>query len=77
MTRPTDADLPLARPQRAAGFAIAGAMLGWMALQFAGAQGYISARVLFLFDFAALAVMVWALVVTYRVWRQRRDKKTR
>jgi hypothetical protein len=77
MTRPSDADLSLARQQRAAGFAIAGAMVVWMLLQFLGAQGYITARVLFLFDFAALAVMVWSLVVTYRVWRKRRAQKTR
>jgi len=77
MSRQTESDLSLARQQRAAGFAIAGAMLGWMGLQYLGAQGHITARVLFLFDFATLAVMVWALVVTYRVWRQRRDQKTR
>ncbi|NCO22062.1 MAG: DUF5337 domain-containing protein [Rhodobacterales bacterium] len=77
MTQKTDADQSLARQQRAAGFAIAGAMLGWMALQYAGARGVVSARVLFLFDFATLAVMVWALLVTFRVWRKRRADKTR
>ncbi|WP_226780551.1 DUF5337 domain-containing protein [Oceaniglobus trochenteri] len=72
-----DPELSLARQQRAAGFAIAGAVVIWMILQFAGSQGLVTTRVLFLFDFAALAVMVWALVVTYRVWRKRRADRTR
>ncbi|WP_108484620.1 DUF5337 domain-containing protein [Oceaniglobus ichthyenteri] len=77
MTDRSDLELSLARQQRAAGFAIAGAVVVWMGLQFLGAQGYITTRVLFLFDFAALAVMVWALVVTYRVWRRKRANDSR
>ena len=73
----SEADLSLARQQRAAGFAIAGAVLIWMGLQFLGAQGFITTRVLFLFDFATLAVMVWALVVTFRVWRKKRAQDPR
>ena len=75
MTRRPDPDPSLTRQQRMAGFAIAGTAVVWMLLQFAGAQGLITARVLFLFDFAAMAVMVWSLVVVSRVWRRRRGEK--
>ncbi|TYB91256.1 DUF5337 domain-containing protein [Oceaniovalibus sp. ACAM 378] len=72
MDDPTPSEDSLARQQRAAGFVIAGAMVGWMGVQFLGSQGMITERVMFLFDFAALAAMVWALVVVYGVWRKRR-----
>lgn len=75
--RDPDPDLSLARQQRSAGIAIAAAAVVWMALQFVGAQGVISTRVMILFDLAALAVMVWALVVTFRIWRRRRAARTR
>ncbi len=47
MTRRPDPDPSLTRQQRMAGFAIAGTAVVWMLLQFAGAQGLITARVLF------------------------------
>ncbi|WP_158234112.1 DUF5337 domain-containing protein [Oceaniglobus indicus] len=69
-----DPDLSLARQQRTAGLTIAAAMLIWLGAQAAGQQGILPVRWLFLFDFATLAAMVWAMVVTYRVWRARRDR---
>ncbi|WP_102108181.1 DUF5337 family protein [Oceaniglobus roseus] len=74
MSEDDGADRSLARQQRLAGFVIAGTMLGWLLIQGAGAQGMIPVRFTFLADFAALAAMVWALVVTFRVWRKRRDR---
>jgi hypothetical protein len=37
-----------------------------------GTFGWAS-RFVFLFDLAALAAFVWALVVTYRIWRARQS----
>ena len=35
----------------------------------------LSPRYAFLFDFAAIAALIWALVVTYQIWRARRDNR--
>jgi hypothetical protein len=32
-------------------------------------------RFVFLFDLAAIAAFFWALVVTYQIWRMRRDNQ--
>ena len=45
---------------------------GWARNGWAGSWAG-QARYVFLFDLAALAAFVWALVVTYQIWRQRRD----
>lgn len=52
---------------------IAGTMILWLGAQWLGRVMGWEARFAFLFDFAALAAFVWALLVTYRIWR-RRDK---
>ena len=44
-------------------------MVLWMAAQWLGGQLGWEARYVFLFDLAALAAFLWALVVTYRIWR--------
>ncbi len=77
MRADNDSDPSQARQQRAAGLVIAIAILGWMLAQYLGGRGVLTTRVLFLIDFAALAAMVWALVVTYRIWRRRRDPGSR
>jgi hypothetical protein len=51
---------------------IAGAMIGWMAVQWLGGRMGWPPKYVLLADLAALAVFVWALVATYRVWRKRR-----
>ena len=58
---------------RLAAMVMAGAMLAWMGLQWLGGHLNWEARYVFLFDFAALAAFVWALVVTWRIWRHRRN----
>jgi len=44
----------------------------WIGAQVAGAQMGWPPRYALLADLAALGGFVWALVVTYRIWRQRR-----
>ena len=51
---------------------IAVTMLAWMAAQWLGGKLGLPARYVFLFDFAAIAAFVWALAVTFQIWRGRR-----
>jgi len=59
------------------GLVIAGTMILWMAAQWIGGAIGLPGRYVFLFDFAALAALFWALVVTYQIWRKRRDENQR
>jgi Family of unknown function (DUF5337) len=63
----------LARQQRLVAFVLAGTMIAWVGLQWMGGVMGWDARYAFLFDLAALAGFIWALVVTYQIWRQRRN----
>jgi hypothetical protein len=62
-----------ARQARLVGFVIAGTMLLWMGAQYLGGELGWEARYAFLFDLMAMAAFVWALVVTYRIWRKRQN----
>jgi hypothetical protein len=73
MRQPNDDDRALGAQARLAATVMAGTMLLWMAAQWLGGQMGWQARYVFLFDFAALAAFFWALVVTWRIWRSRRD----
>jgi len=73
MRRPTDEERALSVQARLAATVMAGTMLLWMAVQWLGGRLGWEARYVFLFDFAALAAFFWALVVTWRIWRSRRD----
>jgi hypothetical protein len=70
-----DRDRRMARKGRTVGVVIAATMLIWMAAQWLGAQMEWPIRFVFLFDLAAIAAFVWALVVTYQIWRMRRDNQ--
>ena len=61
-----------ARQGRRVALVIAGTMLFWMAGQWIGSALGWDIRYAFLFDFAALAGLFWALVVTFQIWRGRR-----
>jgi len=63
----------MARQGRIAALVIAGTMLLWLGAQWLGGWLGLPDRYAFLFDFAALAGLFWALVVTYQIWRARRD----
>lgn len=73
MTRPSDRDMALARQARLAALVMCVAIVGWVVLQWIGREYGWQARFAFLFDFAALAAFAWSLMVTFRVWRARKE----
>lgn len=71
---PTERDRRLAAKARLAALVMAGTMVLWLGAQWLGGRLGLEARYVFLFDFAALAAFFWALVVTYQIWRARREQ---
>jgi hypothetical protein len=69
---PDAADIQRARQARLVGIVLAVTIILWMGAQWLGGQLGLEARFVFLFDLAAIAAFVWALVVTYQIWRGRR-----
>ncbi len=69
--QPSDEERRLARKGRMVALVVAGTMLLWFAVQLAGSALGMPVRLAFLFDFAAIAAFVWALVVTYQLWQAR------
>jgi len=65
----------LARKGRLVSLVIAGTMLGWLAVQFIAPKIGLAGRFALLFDFAAIAAFIWALVVTMQIRRARRDNE--
>ncbi len=66
-----DANRALARKSRLVAIVLVATILAWMGAQLLGGVAGLPTRFVFLFDFAALAAFVWALVVTYQIWRAR------
>ena len=66
-----DQDRQNALQSRLVGVVLAGTMVFWLGAQWLGGVMGWQARFAFLADFAALAGFVWALLVTYRIWRRR------
>lgn len=62
---------------RLAGFVIAAAMLLWLGFQWIGGHYDLPARFAFLADLAAIAAMIWSLLVTWRIWRRRNASSQR
>ena len=58
---------------RLASIVILVAMLGWMLVSFLGGKFGLPVRFAFLADFAAIAAFAWALIVLFKVWRQRQE----
>ena len=75
MTQPSDQDKVLVRQGRLVALAIAGTMILWFLAQWIGRALGLEARYVFLFDLAALAGFLWALIVTFQIWRKRRDNQ--
>lgn len=71
-TRPDPADVQRARQARLVGIVLAATIILWMGAQWLGGQLGLETRFVFLFDLLAIAGFVWALVVTYQIWRGRR-----
>lgn len=64
-------DRQMAGQARLAAIVMAGTMVLWLGAQWLGGQLGWQARFAFLFDLAALAAFIWALAVTFRIWRRR------
>ena len=62
-----------AKKGRTASLVIAGAMLILLAMQWAAVQLDISSSYMLLLDLAVMAAIVWSLIVTFQIWRARRD----
>jgi hypothetical protein len=60
---------------RLAAIVMAATMVLWMGASFLGGQLGLPPRFAFLFDLAAIAALVWALIVTYWVWKERRAER--
>jgi hypothetical protein len=71
----TQKDQQSARKARVVAVVIAITMIVWMGAQWFGGQFGFETRFAFLFDLAALAALLWALVVTAQIWRARRQDK--
>ena len=71
-TRPDPADVQRARQARLVGIVLAATIVLWMGAQWLGGQLGLETRFVFLFDLAAIAAFVWAMLVTYQIWRGRR-----
>ncbi|MCR8723277.1 DUF5337 domain-containing protein [Frigidibacter sp. ROC022] len=63
----------LARQSRLVALVIAGTMLLWLGAQALAPRLGMDGRYAILIDLAALAGFLWALIVTYRIWRRRRE----
>jgi hypothetical protein len=70
-----DKERQLGRRARVTSLVIAGTMLLWIAMQFVGPKIGLPGRYALLFDMAAMAALIWALVVTIQIRRARRDNK--
>ncbi|MGX9349939.1 DUF5337 domain-containing protein [Shimia sp. W99] len=68
-------DQQQARKGRMVSLVIAGTMLIWLAAQWIGKMAGLPGRYALLFDFAAIAALIWALVNIYQIWRARQASK--
>ncbi len=66
-------DRHLARQARLVSVVLAATMILWMGASWLGGQMGLETRYAFLFDMAAIAAFIWALIVTTRIWRARRN----
>ncbi len=73
MAAPSADEMRLARKARLVAIVMVATIVAWMLAQLIGGAAGLPTRYAFLFDFAALAAFVWALAVTWQIWRARRD----
>ena len=69
---PSEAERGRLRQIRTAAIVMAATMVLWVGGQYIGGQLGWPVRFAFLLDLAAIAALVWAMIVTYLVWRARR-----
>ncbi|MBP9950690.1 MAG: DUF5337 family protein [Cypionkella sp.] len=65
--------MALAKQARLAALVLIGTVVLWLVAQKIGGEMGWPPKFVLLFDFAALAGFAFALVVTYRIWRARRN----
>lgn len=70
---PHDPRTPQRQQVRLVAIVLAVTMVLWMTANWLGGQMGWQVRYAFLFDFMALGAFVWALIVSYRLWRARRQ----
>ena len=70
---PSEQDRKTAGEARTVALVIACTMVLWMGAQWLGGELGLEARYVFLFDLAAIAAFVWALVVTWRIWQRQKS----
>ena len=63
----------LTRQARLAALVIAATMILWVLLQWLGGRLGMPERYVFLLDLFALAGFLWALIVTWQIWRKQRN----
>ena len=73
MVKSPDSEKSLARQARLVSLVIALTMIIWMGAQWIGGKLGMPSHYVFLFDLAALAGFLWALIVTFQIWRKRRS----
>ena len=73
MNDPQDHEKAMSRQTRLVSIVIAATMILWMLAQWIGGKMGLPDRYVFLFDLFALAGFLWALIVTWQIWRNRRD----
>ena len=67
----SERDLARARTGRTLALVIAGVTLLWLLAQVIGPRIGLSGEYAFLFDLAAMAAYVWALIIAVRLWLTR------
>lgn len=70
----SSADRSMAGQSRTVAVVIATTTIIWLGGQWLGRELGFAGRYSLLIDLAALAGFIWAFVVTFRMWRARRDK---
>ena len=71
--RPDPAEVRRAAQARLVAIVLVATVILWMGAQWLGGQMGWETRFVFLFDFVALAAFLWAMVVTYQIWRGRQS----
>jgi len=72
----TEQDHAIARKGRHISLVIAGTMMAWIVLSlFVGPAIGLPGRFALLFDLAALAGLIYAVVNIYQLWRMRQDSQ--
>ncbi|HHI71762.1 MAG TPA: hypothetical protein ENJ91_12225 [Rhodobacteraceae bacterium] len=75
MTLGPEQEKALARKARMVAVVITVAMVLWMGAQWIGGRIGLAPKYAFLIDLAALAAFFWTMIVTYQIWRTRRDNR--